>query len=87
MGNYETIKYDKILTNFENGYDKWCGHFVAPRELLYVFSYSVTATNTKTVTVGLIKNGHVILKISTTITSWESGSSTVLVEMDKGDKV
>lgn len=60
---------------------------MAPRELLYVFSYSVTATNTKTVTVGLIKNGHVILKISTTITPWESGSSTVLVEMDKGDKV
>lgn len=60
---------------------------MTPRELLYVFSYSVTATNTKTVTVRLIKNGHVILKISTTITPWESGSSTVLVEMDKGDKV
>lgn len=57
------------------------------RENDYVFSCSVTATNTKTVTVGLIKNGHVILKISTAITPWESGSSTVVVEMDKGDKV
>lgn len=87
LGDNETIKYDNVLTNFGNGYDKWCGHFVAPRGGLYVFSCSVRATNTKTITVGMIKNGHVILKIASANTPWESGSSTVVVTMDKGDRV
>lgn len=87
LGDKETIKYDNVLTNFGNGYDKWCGHFVAPRGGLYVFSCSVTAENTNGITVGMMKNGHLILKISSSHSPWENGSSNVVVKMDKGDMV
>lgn len=87
LGKNETIKYENVLTNSGNGYHKWCGHFVAPRWGLYVFSCSVRATNTNEITVELIQNGQCFLKISSAKTPGESGSSTVVVKMDKGYRV
>uniref|UniRef100_A0A8W8LPE4 C1q domain-containing protein n=1 Tax=Magallana gigas TaxID=29159 RepID=A0A8W8LPE4_MAGGI len=55
LGNDDAIKYDKVLTNLGNGYDKWCGHFAVPRKGLYVFSCSVMCPNPNHITVGIIK--------------------------------
>uniref|UniRef100_K1QNA1 Uncharacterized protein n=1 Tax=Magallana gigas TaxID=29159 RepID=K1QNA1_MAGGI len=45
------------------------------------------ATNTNHITVGIIKNGHLIMKVSSTLASFESGSRSVVLAMDKGDRV
>uniref|UniRef100_A0A8W8LPX3 C1q domain-containing protein n=1 Tax=Magallana gigas TaxID=29159 RepID=A0A8W8LPX3_MAGGI len=85
--NDEAIKYDNVLTNSGNGYDKWCGHFVAPTKGLYVFSCSVMATNRYHITVGIIKNGQSVLPVSSANTPWEATSRIVVLAMDKGDRV
>lgn len=53
----------------------------------HVFSCSLMATNTNHITVGIIKNGHLILKVSSTHAAFENGSRTVVQTKDKGDKV
>lgn len=45
------------------------------------------ATNTNHLTVGIIKNGHLILKVSSTHAAFECGSRTVVLSMNKGDTV
>lgn len=61
---------------------------MAPRRGLdHVFSCSLMATNTNHITVGIIKNGHLILKVSSTHAAFENGSRTVVQTKDKGDKV
>uniref|UniRef100_A0A8W8LMR5 C1q domain-containing protein n=1 Tax=Magallana gigas TaxID=29159 RepID=A0A8W8LMR5_MAGGI len=86
LGNDDAIKYDNVLTNLGNGYDKWCGHFVVPRKGVYVFSCSVMATNPNHITVGIIKNGKTILGVASQ-RGWESSSRIVILSMDKGDRV
>eukprot|EP00105_Crassostrea_gigas_P032158 XP_011455061.1 PREDICTED: complement C1q-like protein 2 [Crassostrea gigas] len=87
LGTDDAIKYDKVHTNLGNGYDEWCGHFVAPTKGLYVFSCSVMATNTNHITVGIIKNGNLILGVSSAQAAWETGFRNVVLAMDKGDRV
>uniref|UniRef100_A0A8W8LPG6 C1q domain-containing protein n=1 Tax=Magallana gigas TaxID=29159 RepID=A0A8W8LPG6_MAGGI len=87
LGNDDAIKYDNVLTNLGNGYDKWCGHFVVPTKGLYVFSCSVMATNTNTITVGIIKNDKSVLPVSSANSPWETSSRIVVLSMDKGDRV
>lgn len=84
MGNSETIKYDNVLTNSGNAYNKWSWHFVASGRGLCVFTCSVMATSTNHITVGIIKNGHLILKVYSTHVALESGSRSVVLTINKG---
>lgn len=40
LGDYQTIKYDRVLPNIGNGYNKWPGHFTAPLKGMYIFMHS-----------------------------------------------
>lgn len=86
LGNDDAIKYDKVLTNLGNGYDKWSGHFVVPRKGVYVFSCSVMCPNPNHITVGIIKNGKTVLPVAAQ-RGWESSSRIVILSMEKGDRV
>lgn len=56
LGHHQTIKYDKVLTNYGNGYGKCSGHFTAPLKGLYMFSCTVMAINGHDVSVAMVKN-------------------------------
>uniref|UniRef100_K1QHZ3 Uncharacterized protein n=1 Tax=Magallana gigas TaxID=29159 RepID=K1QHZ3_MAGGI len=45
------------------------------------------ATNTNHITVGIIKNGNLILGVSSAQAAWETGFRNVVLAMDKGDRV
>lgn len=87
LGNDQAIRYDKVITNFGNGYDKWSGHFTAPRRGFYVFTCTLMATNTDGITVEIVKNGQHKLIINSEYTPWDSSSGSVVIAMNKRDKV
>lgn len=76
-----------MLTNIGNGYDKWSGHFTAPIKGLYVFSCTVMAFNEHYIAVFMVKNGHVMAYTHSNPSAWESGTISVVLTMEKGDKV
>lgn len=76
-----------MLTNIGNGYDKWSGHFTAPIKGLYVFSCTVMAFNEHYIAVFMVKNGHVMAYAHSNPSAWESGTISVVLTMEKGDKV
>ena len=87
LGDSQAIKYDGILSNFGNGYDKWSGHFKAPIKGLYVFSCTVMAKYTGDISVSLMKNGHPMSTAYSAVAPWESGAISIVLGLQKGDKV
>ncbi|VDI57087.1 Hypothetical predicted protein [Mytilus galloprovincialis] len=51
------VVYDKVITNNGNGYDTSNGHFIAPYEGLYFFSWTTLAMHDKTFFTNLMHNG------------------------------
>ncbi|XP_062581911.1 complement C1q tumor necrosis factor-related protein 3-like [Saccostrea cucullata] len=87
LGNKQAVKYNKVITNYGNGYDKWSGHFKAPMKGLYAFSCSVMAINTHALHIELVKNGQVVSTIYSNPSSYDQASETVVLALKKGEKV
>ncbi|XP_062581929.1 complement C1q tumor necrosis factor-related protein 2-like [Saccostrea cucullata] len=87
LGNKQAVKYDKVITNYGNGYDKWSGHFKAPMKGLYVFSCSVMAINKNYINIALVKNGQWVATIYSNPSYFDQASGTVVVALKKGDRV
>lgn len=87
LGDHLAIKYDRVLTNFGNGYDKCSGHFTAPLKGLCLFSCTVMAINGHDVSVAMVKNDQNMVLAYSNPTAWESGAISVVLAMKKGDIV
>nr|XP_022302661.1 complement C1q-like protein 4 [Crassostrea virginica] len=87
LGDDQAIKYDRVLTNVGNGYDKFSGHFTAPIEGLYVFSCTVMAEATGDLSVVLVKNGQRMSNVYSSGGNYDSGAISILLSLKKGDKV
>lgn len=87
MGDNQTIKYERVLTNIGNRYDKWSGHFTAPLQGLHVFCCKVMAVNGHNITVLLDKNGQEIMVANTSNSAWETGEISALLVLNKVDRV
>lgn len=87
LGDNQAIKYDRVLTNIGNGYDKWSGHFKAPLKGLYVLSCTVMAVKGHDISVALVKNGQNMMNAYSSTTVWETGAISVALALKKGDKV
>ncbi|XP_061164320.1 complement C1q tumor necrosis factor-related protein 3-like isoform X2 [Saccostrea echinata] len=85
LGNGQAVKYDTVITNKGNGYNKWSGHFTAPLRGLYLFSCTILAQHPYSVHIELMKNGSKISTLYST-TSGQSSQSVVLI-LRKGDTV
>ena len=73
LGDNEAVKYDRLLTNFGNGYDRLSGHFKAPIKGLYVFSCTVMASSKNAFSVVLVKNGQILSNVYLSTANYESG--------------
>lgn len=51
------VVYDKVITNNGSGYDPSNGHFIAPYEGLYYFSWTTLTLHDKTFFTHLMHNG------------------------------
>nr|XP_034305323.1 complement C1q tumor necrosis factor-related protein 3-like [Crassostrea gigas] len=87
LGDNQAIKYDRVLTNIGNGYDKWSGHFKAPLKGLYVLSCTVMAVKGHDISVVLVKNGQNMMNAYSNRSAWDTGAISVALALKKGDKV
>lgn len=87
LENDHAIVYDNVVTNVRNGYNRWSGHFAAPRKGLYVFTCSVRANSKVGITVVIVHNGRPVLRIASSVYSPETGSGSVTLILKKGDNV
>ncbi|XP_061179170.1 complement C1q tumor necrosis factor-related protein 3-like [Saccostrea echinata] len=85
LGEKQAVKYDKVITNQGDGYNRWTGHFTAPRKGLYLFSCTIMALRNHHIHIEIIKNGR---RISTLFSSTtDQSSQTVVLVLRKGDNV
>nr|XP_022298834.1 complement C1q-like protein 2 [Crassostrea virginica] len=87
LGDKEAIKYDRVLTNIGNGFDKFSGHFTTPIKGLYVFSCTLMAEATGDLSVVLVKNGQEMSHAYSSAGKYDSGAISILLSLEKGDKV
>uniref|UniRef100_A0A8W8MTP0 C1q domain-containing protein n=1 Tax=Magallana gigas TaxID=29159 RepID=A0A8W8MTP0_MAGGI len=87
LGDNQAIKYDRVLTNIGNGYDKWSGHFTAPLKGLYFLSCTVMAVNGHSIAVMMVKNGQPMAYAYSNPSAYDTGAISVVLALKKGDKV
>ena len=87
LGDNEAVKYDRLLINFGNGYDRLSGHFKSPIKGLYVFSCTVMASSNNALSVVLVKNGQILSNVYSATANYESGAISILLTLKKGNKV
>ncbi|CAC5362492.1 unnamed protein product [Mytilus coruscus] len=87
IGDLQSVEYDVVRVNIGNGYDKRHGHFTAPVTGLFYFSFTVMSIPDHSVHMEIVKNGAVIGNCFADSHGYESGTSTVITQLDKGDMV
>nr|CBX41732.1 putative C1q domain containing protein MgC1q83 [Mytilus galloprovincialis] len=87
IGDLQTVEYDVVRVNVGNGYDKRHGHFTAPVPGLFYFSFTVMSFPDKSVHMEIVKNGAVFGNCFADSHGYESGTSTVITQLDQGDMV
>ncbi|XP_061179174.1 complement C1q tumor necrosis factor-related protein 3-like [Saccostrea echinata] len=85
LGKGEAVKYDTVITNKGNAYNRWSGHFTAPLKGLYLFSCTILAQHRYHAHIEIMKNGS---KISTLYSSTtDQSSQTIVLVLREGDTV
>lgn len=87
LGDNQAIKYDRVLINIGNGYDKWSGHFTAPVNGLYMFSCTIMAVNTDSIAVLMVKNGQVMAYAHSNPSPSETGAISLVLALKRGDRL
>ncbi|XP_062591106.1 complement C1q subcomponent subunit B-like [Saccostrea cucullata] len=87
LGVKQIVKYDNVITNQGNGYDKWTGIFTAPTAGLYVFSCTIMAFDRSAIHIEIVQDGRLISTVNSDISPWNQGSETVVLTLKKGGKV
>ncbi|KAK3087121.1 hypothetical protein FSP39_001945 [Pinctada imbricata] len=82
------IKFDSVLTNEGNGYDKTTGTFTAPKNGMYLFSWKILSH------VGKKAHAHLYVNNKETWLNYaddgpqgyDTGSATVILRLNQTDK-
>ncbi|XP_061179173.1 complement C1q tumor necrosis factor-related protein 6-like [Saccostrea echinata] len=85
LGNRQTVNYEKVITNQGDGYNRWTGHFTAPRRGLYLFSCTIMALHNHRIHIEIMKNGKRISTLYSSTT--DQSSQTVVLVLNEGDSV
>ncbi|XP_063418564.1 collagen alpha-2(VIII) chain-like [Mytilus trossulus] len=86
-GDKGVIKFDKVVTNTQKGYNPTTGIFTAPVAGVYQFSYTVMTLKGKHLVVYLSHNN--IRQQTTWLkgSSYETGTANIILNLKKGDQV
>ncbi|XP_021364553.1 complement C1q-like protein 3 isoform X1 [Mizuhopecten yessoensis] len=87
LGQHQTIDFDDVVTNVENGYDSRHGHFTAPVAGLYSFTSNVLLTShSRLMYLVIVKNGVIVGHLYSN-SGYDHGSRTVVLLLAIGDMV
>ena len=86
-----TVKYDQVLTNYGNGYNKYTGVFSAPTTGVYLLTFSIaTVQGNSHIRVKLVYNNSNIADASADpghASHVDMGGNTVIVDLTAGQSV
>nr|CBX41678.1 putative C1q domain containing protein MgC1q29 [Mytilus galloprovincialis] len=87
MSYSETIIYDKVFSNFGDGYSVDTGEFTAPDTGVYVFhAHAYNSNQDRAMWIELIKNIDSLVSVSG-YNSHSTAGNTVIVSLHKGETV
>ena len=91
LPNYAVVKFNQIITNIGNAYDKRTGYFTCPEEGVYSFSWAFRTTPGKSFHTELVVDGTVItytyLNADDHSKADLSSSNSAVVKLKSGNKV
>ena len=89
--DYAVVKFDHIITNIGNAYDKGTGYFTCPEEGVYSFSWSFLTSPGKHFHTELVVDGTVItfnfLDAADHSKAKLASSNSAVVKLKRGNKV
>ncbi|CAC5384737.1 COL8A [Mytilus coruscus] len=83
------VKFDKVVTNIQDGYDPATGIFTAPTDGVYHISSTVTSPKGQKLFVSLYHNDVKITSIwvSPADATYEMGTTNMVLDLKEGDEV
>jgi hypothetical protein len=87
LGDGQTVKYDNVITNYGGGYNRWTGHFTAPRKGLYQFTFSIMCPPGKHTSLVMVKNGKGVVVVYSDGHGYDTDTEAVAVVLRRGDSV
>ena len=91
LPNYAVVKFNQIITNIGNAYDKRTGYFTCPEEGVYSFSWAFLTTPGKSFHTELVVDGivttYTYLNANDHSKTDLSSSNSAVVKLKSGNKV
>ena len=91
LPNYAVVKFDHIITNIGNAYDKGTGYFTCPEDGVYSFSWAFLTKPGKSFHTELVVDGTIItyayLSGEDHSKSSLSSSNSAVAKLKSGNKV
>jgi hypothetical protein len=88
LTDYETIKFDVVMTNIGGHYSSATGKFIAPSDGTYFFLATTFSCNNQYIETYLNRNGQYLVSMHADGNDGhETGSIGIVLELSKGDYV
>ncbi|XP_052101997.1 complement C1q-like protein 3 isoform X2 [Mytilus californianus] len=87
LSSKEIIKFNKVFTNIQNGYNPSTGIFTAPIAGVYQFSSVVMSDNGKFLVATLWLNDTVVSSVYIKGSAYQTGALSMILDVQKGDQI
>ncbi|VDH94549.1 Hypothetical predicted protein [Mytilus galloprovincialis] len=83
----EIIKFDKVFTNKQKGYNPSTGIFTVPIAGVYQFSSVVMSADGKYLVATLLLNDTIVSSVYIKGSTYQQGTLSMILDVQKGDQI